>query len=243
MAHSIKPKFMYIVLVGGSGQLRNRNTEPLKVVNTPLYMVAIDSCQPLRDRERQRHEVLSSGARRSFTVCSEVREQLKRLVRRIIGANSQRRFEVHRAVAGQMLVSTAVINKKHFPHPRDYDQADLFASKYGVKLRIHSTMRQTNRYRGVLNVCRGHELVRHQVPVSRKGLMMQAIHYLDSMCHVLRREGFSASPNRLKRELVRRQAKGFSFVPRNATCSLHAGSFGPFTSKWTSGVICSYCVV
>lgn len=221
---------MDTVLVVGAGQLGSRHIQALKAVKTPLHIVVIDPSHASREQARQRYEDVPSGADHIFTLCSEVPAGLESATLLIVATNANCRFEVFRAVVEQMPVRAAVLEKILFSDPRDYDQADSFAKKQGVKVWVNCSMRQTQIYRRVADVCRGHGPVSYQISGSRFGLMTNAIHYVDHMCHVLRSADFSVDPIGLKRELVPSKRHGFLECIGTLQVHFSEGSIGSFTS-------------
>lgn len=219
------------IVVIGAGQLGSRHTQALKGVGAPLRILVVDPSEESLALTRQRYaDMPGDGSAHQIEFSRHIPATVQRVDFAVIATNADARLEALRALLDGRSVDAVVLEKILFQHPYEYDEALRLTTAAGTKAWVNCCMRQSWIYDHIWKTLKGTGRVAYHVSGSSFGLMTNAIHYVDHMCHLLGAHEFLVDPHGLDRQLTPSKRRGFSESTGELRVAFSDGSTGSFVS-------------
>ena len=173
---------MRSVKIIGAGQLGSRHLQALHSVKTPLSIEVIDPSPASLAVAQERYNALGPNERHSISFAPNIQQTGYTDVAIVATSSNFRRNAVEKLLA-RTQVKYAVLEKLLFDKREDYADVAEILAKSNTQTWVNCPMRVMPVYEKIREELQGRS-ISYRVTGSQFGLVTNAIHYLDHLCHL-----------------------------------------------------------
>lgn len=212
------------VFIIGGGQIGSRHLQALKKVNFPLSITVIDSSPKSLKMAQERYNSLPEGQyTHSVEYALKIPKNTTLCDLAIVATCSDVRSKMTKELLSSVKVRYLILEKILFDKKSDYDSIDKMIRQSKTKTWVNCPMRMMPTYQNIEKHFRD-KRISYIVTGSKLGLVTNAIHYLDHVCHLSDTTKFEVNTEGLDRKTIPSKRKGFLELTGTLTANFPNGS-------------------
>jgi predicted dehydrogenase len=210
------------IKIVGAGQLGSRHLQALQAIETPLEIHVVDPSPSSLQVARERFEAVAKKARHIAYFNQQFIDTGPTDIA-IVATNSNVRRQAVEALLGSSDVKFLVLEKLLFDKPEDYTAVSEIISEKKLQTWVNCPMRVMPVYEKIRERLAG-KRISYRVTGSQFGLVTNAIHYLDHVCHLTGTNGYALQTDDLDETAIVSKRAGFLELTGSLSARFENGS-------------------
>ena len=195
------------IKIVGAGQLGSRHLQALQAIKTPLEIHVIDPSPISLQVAQERFEAVAKNTNHVAYFSTDFVDTGPADIA-IVATNSNVRRLAVEALLRSSDVKYLILEKLLFDKPEDYISASKIISEGELKVWVNCPMRVMPVYENIREKLKG-KRINYSVSGSQFGLVTNAIHYLDHMCHITGANDYLVHTDGLDKTTIASKRDGF----------------------------------